>query len=343
MTSIELHPRGPLSAAVLGRLQHRVDHESYGEDLPMLAARQVAESLDLLRDDDVQFALFLLHASHYGSLEGLDPNLEWDPLLTAVRRHIEDAIEAQLRSEVRVPELPVPDSAAVAKMLFEMTAPEAGPSLARYVAKQASREQAQELLKQRSIYTLREADAHSWAIPRLCGRAKAALVEIQADEYGGGRPERLHAEIFAETLRSAGLDDRYGAYLDEVPAITLASFTMMTMFGLNRRLVGASVGHLAAFEMTSSLPSRLIAEGFRRLGYGARTTAYFDEHVEADAVHEQIAAHDLAGSLAEDRPDLLPDIMFGAAACLTVDGWAGSHLLEAWERGASSLRERVPA
>ncbi|MFA5606158.1 MAG: iron-containing redox enzyme family protein [Leucobacter sp.] len=343
MTPIELHPRGQLSEAVLDRLQHGADHGPHGEDLLRVTTQQVAASSDLLRDDDVQFALFLLQASHYGSLEGLDPHLEWDPLLITVRRHIEDAFEAQLRHEVRVPELPAPNSAAVAKVLFEMTAPEAGPSLARYVAKQASREQAEELLKQRSIYTLREADAHSWAIPRLRGRAKAALVEIQSDEYGGGRPERLHAEIFAETLRSAGLDDRYGAYADAVPAITLASFTMMTMFGLNRRLVGASVGHLAAFEMTSSIPSRFIADGLRRLGYGERTTAYFDEHVEADAVHEQIAAHDLAGSLAEDRPDLLPDIIFGAAACLTVDGWAGSHLLETWERGASSLRERVLA
>src|SRR3712207_8445227 len=44
---------------------------------------------------------------------------------------------------------------------------------------------------QRSIYTLKEADPHSWAIPRLTGRAKAALVEIQSDEYGEGRPGRI--------------------------------------------------------------------------------------------------------------------------------------------------------
>jgi len=116
---------------------------------------------------------------------------------------------------------------------------------------------------------------------------------------------------------------------------------MMSMFGLNRRLVGAIVGHLAAFEMTSSIPNKLYADGLRRLGYGEDVTDYFDEHVEADAVHEQIAARDLAGGLAEDRPDLLPDIMFGAAACLAVDGWVGEHILEAWSRDESSLRERV--
>ena len=58
------------------------------------------------------------------------------------------------------------------------------------------------MLMQRSAYTLREADPHSWAIPRLEGRAKAALVEIQSDEYGGGRPQRVHAELFARAMRA---------------------------------------------------------------------------------------------------------------------------------------------
>lgn len=98
------------------------------------------------------------------------------------------------------------------------------------------------------------------------------------------------------------------------------------------------MGHLAAFEMTSSIPNRLYGDGFRRLGYDARTTRYFDIHVEADAIHEQIAARDLAGALAEDEPALLADIVFGAAACLAVDGWVGQHILDLWEAGQSSLR-----
>jgi len=152
----------------------------------------------------------------------------------------------------------------------------------------------------------------------------------------------MHQVMYARTMRGAGLDDTYGAYVDLVPAITLASFNLMTMFGMNRRLRGASVGHLAAFEMTSSLPCRSIAEGLRRLGFSDEVAAYYDEHVEADAVHEQIAGRDLAGSLAEDDPQLLPDILFGAAACLTVDGWGSDGILEAWERGESSLRRPFP-
>lgn len=92
-----------------------------------------------------------------------------------------------------------------------------------------------------------------------------------------------------------GLDSRYGSYADVVPAIALASVNMMSLFGLQRRLRGAITGHLAIYEMTSSRPNHLYARGFRRHGFGTDVTEYFDEHVEADAVHEQIAGRDLAG------------------------------------------------
>ena len=335
-TAVGFSPRGPLSAAVLSCLVHGDD----SVDLPELAATAVAETADVVRDDDIQLALFVLYASSYGSLPALDASREWDAGVITARRLLEDAFEAALRETVPVPELPEPTVDAVGRALFALAAADTGPSVARYIAKKATREQAEESLILRSIYTLREADPHSWAIPRLTGRAKAALVEIQSDEYGGGRPQRVHAELYARAMRAADLDDTYGAYVDDAPAITLASHNLMTLFGLNRRLVGAIVGHLAAYEMTSSIPCRFYADGLRRLGFTDEVAAYFDEHVEADAVHEQIAARDLAGSLAEDRPEVLGDIVFGAAACLTVDGWAGQHMLDAWAAGASALRGR---
>ncbi|MFF7291688.1 iron-containing redox enzyme family protein [Microbacterium sp. NPDC008134] len=327
-------PRGPLSRTISARLTGDAD----AVDSTLVSASLDAAT-DIATDDDVQISLFLLYASAYGSMPALDAELEWDPELIAIRTTLEAAFETRLRAAVPAPDLPEPTVDAVGRSLFALAEADDGPSLSRYMARKATRDQALEFFRQRSVYTLREADPHSWAIPRLHGRAKAALVEIQSDEYGGGRPDRVHAEIFAAAMRGAGLDDAYGAYFDAVPAITFASHNMMSMFGLNRRLVGAIVGHLAAFEMTSSIPNKFYGDGLRRLGFGEDVTDYFDEHVEADAVHEQIAARDLAGGLAEDRPDLLPDIMFGAAACLTVDGWVGAHMLEAWSRDETSLRQ----
>ncbi|WP_429952641.1 iron-containing redox enzyme family protein [Leucobacter rhizosphaerae] len=328
--------RGPLSRAVLQRLVGGEDLEYASWD--ELVDQAVSGSRSIAEDEDIQLALFALYASAYGSIPEFSAELEWEPQLLRVRRSLEAAFEAELRTAVPMPELPEPNADAVARALFALTGADSGPSVSRYLAKKATAEQAREFLIQRSIYTLREADPHSWAIPRLHGRPKAALVEIQSDEYGGGRPERVHATLFAAAMRGAGLDDRYGAYLDAAPAATLASLNTMSMFGLNRRLLGAIVGHLAAFEMTSSIPSRLVGDGLKRLGFGPEVTDYFDEHVEADAVHEQIAARDLAGALAEDHPELLPDIIFGAAACLAVDGWMGRHQFDAWTAGGSSLR-----
>jgi hypothetical protein len=334
-----LTPRGPVSAVLLELLAHADPAFPVPEDLLAETRAAIDETDDVAADDDLQLALFLLYACAYGSLDWIDARWEWHPELLRVRSEIERAFEQALREHVVVPPLPPADAEAIAAALFALTAPTPGPSLARFVAKHATLEQAREFLISRSIYTLREADPHSWAIPRLSGRAKVALVEIQSDEYGAGRPERMHAEIFARTMRGVALDSSYGAYLDVVGAEVLAGQNAMSMFGLNRRLLGAIVGHLAAFEMTSSLPNRMYGDGFRRLGFGEEVTDYFDEHVEADAVHEQIAARDLAGSLGEDRPEFIADVFFGAAACLALDDRAAIGIRTAFEEGRSALRD----
>jgi hypothetical protein len=332
------HPRGPLSRHLLNVLTQRPDAVD-NQTLADLVDAAIKPGEGIIRDEDIQLALFLCYSMHYGSIASLDAGWEWHPGLIALRRRIELEFESELRKVVVVPAVREARAADVAKALFDLTSDDAGPSLSKFVARQATDMQLHELVVQRSIYTLREADPHSWAIPRLTGRPKAALVEIQADEYGGGRPERMHAVIFARTMEGLGLSAAYAEYVDNVPAVTLASLNMMSMFGLNRRLLGAIVGHLAAFEMTSSIPNRFYGNGYRRAGYDTRVTEYFDEHVEADAVHEQIAALDLAGGLAEQQPGLVGDIMFGAAACLHIDGVVGEHILQAWAAGRSSLRQ----
>jgi hypothetical protein len=92
------------------------------------------------------------------------------------------------------------------------------------------------------------------------------------------------------------------------------------------------------FEMTSSRPNRAYGNGLRRLGFAGDATDFYDEHVEADAVHENIAAYDLAGALARQEPELAADIVFGARALLLLERRFAEHLLERWATGRSSLR-----
>ncbi len=323
-------PRGPLTAALLTTLvgdPGTVD----------LRSVQVSTTTDAVLDDDLQLALFMLYELHYRGLEGVDDRWEWAPDLLRLRGELEARFEAALDDRLgEAPEVATADE--LEAVLDDLTRPDPGGRLTGFIARKAEVEHLRELLAHRSVYHLKEADPHTWAVPRLHGGPKAALVEIQADEYGGGRPEWVHATLFAQAMRGVGLDDAYGSLADVVPGVSLAVVNAMSLFGLHRRHRGACVGHLTAFEMTSTHPNRRYAQGARRLGLGPEVTAYFDEHVEADAVHEQIACHDLAGGLVRQDPSLSADVLRGARTALLLDDLVADHLLTSWADGTTSLR-----
>jgi hypothetical protein len=321
-------PVGPLTEALFAALLRPL-----GEAAPEPGS---VESADPLTDLDLQLALYVSYELHYTGFEGVAADWEWSPPLLAFRAALEAPFERAV--EELVPAATVEETAAVPESLQRIVAADDGPPLSRFLERKGSREQLLEHVIHRSAYQLKEADPHSWAIPRLTPAVKAALLEVQFDEYGGGRPERMHAVLFANTMEALGLDRSYGAYLHLLPAETLATVNLLNGFGLHRRRRGALVGHLAAFEMTSSVPNRRYANGFRRLGYGEEVTDFYDEHVEADAVHEAIAAWDLAGGLARQEPELAADILFGARALLAMEARWAAHLLGCWECGETSLR-----
>jgi hypothetical protein len=322
-------PRGPLSTRLFAALR-----SAPGAALEPL--NETARPADPIGDEDLQISLYVCYELHYADLQDVDPDWEWDPGLLRFRAALERPFEDAVRA--LVPAADEDELIEVGAAVSRIVAEDDGPSLSRFVEARAILEQVREFMVHRSAYQLKEADPHSWAIPRLAGAPKAALVEVQADEYGGGSAERAHAALFAKALAATGLDPAYGAYLDAIPGVTLATVNLMSLCGLHRRLRGAIVGHLAAFEMTSSLPNRRYGNALRRLRFGPDATDFFDEHVEADAVHEQIAAWDLAGGLAAAEPALAADIVFGARALLAVERRWADHLLAAWRRGESSLR-----
>ncbi len=323
-------PRGELSALLLDVLTGG----SSAAEFAAAVRERGGDHNDILGDEDVQLCLTLLYELHLQGLAGISDDWEWNSELLTARGLLERPFEQALRA--LVPARPAPQS--VQHALVELTSAEGGPGLSRYMARTATLAQWQEFLAHRSIYQLREADPHTLGIPRLAGAPKGALVEVQADEYGGGRPERMHSALFARTMRAIGMDGSYAAYLDVVPAVSLASVNALSMFAVHRRLLGALVGHLCAVEMTSSLPSKLYARGLRRLGFGTEATLFFDEHVEADAVHEQIVCRDLAGGLAEQQPERAADILLGAGVCLAMDELGGTHMMDSWAAGRGSLR-----
>lgn len=323
-------PRGPLSTFVIESLRGRAANPE-----PDLVLAD-----DPLSGDDLHLALYLCYELHYASIAGVDARMEWNPALLGMRARLENAFERALGLAVPHGEATAGD---VIDRLLAAISHDDGPSVSRFIETKATFEQVCEFFIHRSAYQLKEADPHSWLIPRIRTAAKAALVEIQADEYGGGQPDRIHSVLFGKAMRAVGLDDSYGAYIDRLPGVTLATVNLISMFGLHRRLRGAGVGHLATFETMSAEPNGRYAKGLRRLGFDGDALDFFDEHVEADSVHEVIAIHDLVGTLVRDEPELAPDVLWGARCLLLLDRLWAESLLGAWAAGGSSLRDESVA
>ncbi|MFH9548091.1 iron-containing redox enzyme family protein [Streptomyces sp. NPDC051445] len=316
--------RGPVSAAVRGYLC----------GTGRLPADETVASASPY-GDDLQLALYLCYELHYRGFAGVAPDREWDPGLLRVRAALEHRFLTALREDT-----PAHDSVedALAELLVE---PVEGTGVSHFLAAEGELWQVREYAAQRSLYHLKEADPHAWVLPRLWGRAKAAMAAVEFDEWGGGRPDRVHAQLFADLMTDLGLDTAYGRYLDAACAETLATVNMMSLFGLHRSLRGALVGHFAAVEITSSPGSRRLAQAMRRVDAGPAAAYFYDEHVEADAVHEQVVRHDVIAGLLAEEPHLASDIAFGLDATGYLEDRLGARLLNAWRAGESSLRTPI--
>ena len=325
MTEPELPPdRGVISASLIAYLRDT-------GPLPEEAVVVGAEPLG----DDVQLALYLCYELHYRGFAGVDGDREWDPELLRFRASLERPFLATLRAKAT---RHAHAHEALDELLVE---PADGQGVSYFLEGKGELWQLREYAALRSIYHLKEADPHAWVLPRLWGRAKAGMAAVEFDEYGGGRAERVHATLFADLMTDLDLDPRYGRYLDASGAEALAVVNMMSLFGLHRALRGALVGHFAAVETTSSPGSRRLARAMRRNGAGAAAEHFYAEHVEADAVHEQVVRREVVGGLLEEEPHLDGDIAFGVDATEWLEDRLGDRLLEAWRSGRSSLRTAV--
>jgi hypothetical protein len=324
--------QGPLSAAVRRCLcepapidqRARIDG-SVGDDDPY--------SLD------VQLALHMCYELHYRGFAGVDAAWEWNPVLLHLRAQLERAFLCTVRRAVG----PIGhDHTAMSEMDALSVDSTEGVGASYYLRDSGTREQAREYFVHRSIYHLKEGDPHAWLIPRLAGQAKASFVAIEFDEFGAGRGPRLHQQLFADLMEAAELDSAYLGYVNAVPAESLAVVNLMSLFGLHRELRGATIGHFAATEITSPPGSRRLVEALTRLGAPPACVAFYREHVEADAVHEQVVRTNVVGELLKAAPALDRDVVFGMRAHAFVEERLSNHMVESWKAGRTSLRAALP-
>jgi len=321
-TPVLPRPRGPLSEAVTEALRDNASLPPVGDPDPV--------------GEDLAVALHTCYELHYQGFRGVDPEREWDPPLLEFRRGLERVFLAHLRESV-------PGGDDVAGVLDELLVePVPGTGVSHFLRDKGEWWQLREYFAHRSVYHHKEADPHAWVIPRLRGTAKAALVAVEYDEFGGGLGERIHAKLYADLLRASGMDEHYLHYFDDVPAPVIAVVNLMSMLGLHRALRGGMVGHFAAAEITTAPSAQRIEQALRRLGGSAATTHFFTEHIEADAVHEQVLRHDVIGDLLDREPELAADVVFGVQATELLEARFGAHVLDAWAAGRSSLLRALP-
>jgi Iron-containing redox enzyme len=323
-------PRGPLTEMLWAQL-HRSP-----KSIPQWSRR----TAEIATEDDTQLALHILYGLHYDGFAHVDDGWEWEPSLLELRQKLEaEFLESLFKFAALRGALPAcsRDPQDVIGRVRRLIDSARGPSLSSFLLEEGSVVHMREFIIHRSIYQRKEADPHTWAIPRLRGRTKSALVALQVDEYGGGIVGATHAELFAETMRAFDLDPTPGAYINQVPGFTLATDNLVSLLGLHRRWRGALVGHLAAFEMTSVIPMSRYAQAVRNMLGSDVGAEFYDVHVAADVGHEAIATHDLIPGLADTDPSALGDVPFGVAALLDVEGRFTANLMNAWTHGESSL------
>lgn len=284
---------------------------------------------------DLQLALYMCYELHYRGFSGVDPTWEWNPGLLHLRGQLERTFLAGVRRDVG----PIkPGDTATAEMdsLSIESMDGNGPSY--WLRDNGTWEQMREYFVHRSLYHLKEGDPHAWAIPRLTGQAKASFVAIEFDEYGAGRGAKIHQQLFADLMTAAGLDSTYLGYLEVVPAESLAVVNLMSLFGLHRQLRGAAIGHFASTEITSPPGSRRLVEALQRLDAPPDCVEFYHEHVEADAVHEQVVRHDVVGDLVAREPQLESDVVFGIRAHAVVEDRLAEVIMASWKADETSLR-----
>lgn len=285
---------------------------------------------------DLHLALYICYELHYRGFAGVDPTWEWNPGLLHLRGKLERTFLAGVRRDVGAIN---PGETAKAEMdsLSIESVDGTGPSY--WLRDNGTWQQMREYFVHRSLYHLKEGDPHAWAIPRLSGQAKASFVAIEFDEYGAGHGAKLHQQLFADLLIAAGLNSAYLGYLEVVPAESLAVVNLMSLFGLHRQLRGAAIGHFASTEITSPPGSRRLVEALQRLDAPPECVAFYREHVEADAVHEQVVRNDVVGDLVAREPQLDPDVVFGIRAHAVVEDRLADAIMASWKAGETSLRQ----
>lgn len=275
-------------------------------------------------DHDLQLALYVLNELHYVGWVDVDDTLEWQPDINDARRSLSVEFERRLRSTL-------PDTGGhpldEARRLLALD----GLSVSRHLRDRGTIDQVRESMMLRSPYQSKEADPHTFALPRFTGSVKRVFTEIQSGEYGVGY-RRSHAELFADALAALDLDPTPNAHVDRCSGAALATSNLVTLGAMNRALRGIVLGQLSLFEMDSVVPNQAMVDCCERLQLDPAVRAFFSVHVLADTEHEVLVETAFLTDYPTIEPDQVANVLRGMRAQSLIDHTIAADLVPAWQR-----------
>lgn len=314
----------------VGAISNRVILSLLDGTAPTL--EEVAVAGDDPLDHDLQLALFVLNELHYSGWIGVSDDLEWDVNLVTTRSVLSGEFERRLRSAVG----PVTDVDPLteAERLLALD----GPSVSAHLRDHGTVDQVSESMILRSPYQSKEADPHTFALPRFNGPTKRVFTEIQSGEYGVGH-RRSHAELFADALDGLGLDATPNAHIDRCTGPALAVSNLVTLGAMHRRLRGIVLGQLSLFEMDSVVPNQAMVDCVDRLDLDPTVRPFFHIHVMADTEHQEMVKASFLTEYPTLEPDQVANMVLGMRAQSLIDHATAAHCVPLWRQEVSALHE----
>ena len=317
-TSLLPVPVGPISAHIVASLR-----AGTGPTVDVIVGDDPLEH-------DLQLGLYVLNELHYRGWTNVSDDLEWDNDVVSTRLGLSDEFERRLRATLGDGHGIEP--LAEATRLLEID----GLSVSAHLRDRGTVDQVRESMILRSPYQSKEADPHTFALPRFTGSTKRVFTEIQSGEYGVGH-RRSHAELFADALDGLGLDPTPNAHIDQCTGPGLAVSNLVTLGAMHRRLRGVVLGQLALFEMDSVIPNQAMVECVDRLDLDSAVRPFFHIHVLADTEHQDMVRAAFLSDYPRFESDQVGNVVLGMRAQSLIDHTIAEHCVPRWRNGETAL------